>query len=276
MIVEPIYLGTVLMLFLTIIFGRDVNGKPYLSIGAISFYIVEISPLLFCLALAGILNKWDWNKPKKLFMGLLLCALPLVLIFACPSFSAGVIYSTTCITLMVVSGAGRRNSILLAGLMSGIIMLPFINAPQKLKGSLAFINPVIGSSGLFGKGLSLKPQFMPGLHTDFIFSYITFTFGWIAGGVLAALVVMFIIRMTRIAAVAKNNYAKLLTSGFVAIFAVQFLWNILMNLGFAPISGVGLPFISYGGSQLIFNAAALGVILSIYRRRNISKILINI
>lgn len=66
----------------------------------------------------------------------------------------------------------------------------------------------------------------------------------------------------------KTNYARLLASGLAAIFAVQFLWNIAMNLGFAPISEVGLPFISYGGSQLIINALAVGIILSIYRRKN--------
>jgi len=92
---------------------------------------------------------------------------------------------------------------------------------------------------------------------------------------LVALIVLFIIRMASVAVVVKSNYARLMISGFVAVFAVQFLWNICMNLGLAPISWVELPFISYGGSQLIFDAAALGVISSIYRRRNISQFLIN-
>lgn len=254
---KHIYLGTALLLAIAIITGQRINGKLYLSMGLIYFDIAEIIPLLFSLALAGTLNKWVWNEPKKLLQGLFLCVVPLALILASCSLSTGVIYSITCITLMIVSGARYRYSFLLTGLLSGIISLPFISTPYGLK------------------GLTVKPQFMPNLHTDFIFSYITHTFGWIAGGVLAALIVIFIIRIMRIATTVKNNYAKLLISGFVAILAVQFLWNILMNLGFAPLSGVSLPFISYGGSQLIFNAAALGVISSIYRRRNISKTLIN-
>jgi cell division protein FtsW (lipid II flippase) len=116
---------------------------------------------------------------------------------------------------------------------------------------------------------------LPGLHTDFVFSYLTFTFGWIAGGVLAALAVIFIIRTAAIARLVKSPYARLLVSGIAAIFTVQFLWNILMNMGLAPLSGVGLPFISYGGSQLLFNAAAMGIVSSAYRRRNISKTIIN-
>lgn len=146
----------------------------------------------------------------------------------------------------------------MTGFLSIIIMLPFISASHRYKQLISFINPendTLGSSFY--------------VHTDFIFSYITLTFGLVAGGILAALAVMFILRISRMATAVKNNYARLLISGFAAIFAVQFLWNILMNLGFAPICGVGLPFISYGGSQLIFNAAAIGIISSIYRRRNI-------
>jgi cell division protein FtsW (lipid II flippase) len=113
---------------------------------------------------------------------------------------------------------------------------------------------------------------IPSAHTDFIFAYITYTFGWFTAIILAVLIMVFLIRMTRIAIIVKNNYARLLVIGLATIFAVQFLWNIAMNLGFAPISGVGLPFISYGGSQLISNALAVGIILSIYRRKNLSKL----
>jgi cell division protein FtsW (lipid II flippase) len=106
---------------------------------------------------------------------------------------------------------------------------------------------LIINSGLFGQGMTLEPKIIPDLHTDFIFSYITFTFGWVAGGCLVALVILFILRMTRIASLVKDNYARLLVIGFSAIFSIQFVWNIFMNLGLAPISGVGLPFISFGG-----------------------------
>ena len=288
---KHIYLGAALVLIIVMITGQPVNGILYLRIGPIYLNIVEISPLLFSIALAGILNTWDWNGPKKSLQGLFLLLVPLVLILACGSSSAGIIYSITCITLMIVSGGRHGNLLSLIGLVSGTIMLSIISTPYRLMQLLAFINPekeptgsgwlniqlskLIGSSGLYGQGFTLKPKLIPGLHTDFIFSYITFTFGWIAGAVLATLFVLFIIRVTRIATVVKSNYAKLLISSFVTIFAVQFIWNIFMNLGFAPISAVGLPFISFGGSPLIFNAAALGLVSSIYRRRNISKILIS-
>ncbi len=288
---KQIYLSTILILVFVIIFGQRVNGKPYLDLGLISIDIVKISPILFSISLAGILKKWIWNKPKKFFQGLLLCVIPLILILSGGSITASIIYTMTCITLMIVSGAGKRTFLLMLGLLSGMIIPAVTIYPFKLAGLIEFINPgsqtfsngyinnqlslLINSSGPFGQGFTLKSNIMPpGLHTEFIFSYMVFTFGWIAIGILAALAVIFIIRMSHVARIAKNNYAKMLISGFITIFVIQFLWNILMNLGFAPISEVDLPFISFGGSQLIFNAAMLGVISSIYRRRNISQTLI--
>lgn len=253
-----IYLGTVSALFLVIIFGQNINGKHYLSIGGIYLDVIEVSPLLLCLALTGILNKWNWNQLIKWLQGFILCVVPLILMVASSSWTAGFIYSTVCITLLVASGAKNRYSLLMTGLLAVIIMLPFMRVLDRHKQFIEFFNP---ENNTLGSGVYV--------HTDFIFSYITLTFGWVAGGVLAALGVILILRMTRIAAAVKTRYARLLISGFAAIFAVQFLWNILMNLGLAPVSGVGLPFISFGGSQLIFNCAAIGIILGIHKRRNI-------
>lgn len=286
-----VYISTILLLVLIIIFGERFNGKPFLNLGVLYFDVIGISPLLFSIALAGILHKWDWNKPRKVFLGLLLCVVPLVLLLTCSSISTSVIYAITCITLMIVSGAKPSNFFLLMGVISGMFILTITTVPYRLERLIIFIHPerdplgngwlniqlskLINSSGLFGQGFILKQKMLPDLHTDFIFSYITFTFGWIAGGVLIGLGMFFMIRMCRIAKVVKNHYAKLLISAFIAIFAVQFIWNILMNLGFAPICGVTLPFISFGGSQLVFNAAALGVISSVYRLRNTSRMIIN-
>jgi cell division protein FtsW (lipid II flippase) len=166
-------------------------------------------------------------------------------------------------------------------------LLLIVSVPYRLQRFFIFLNPagdpqgagyiniqlshVLAHSGLFGQGLTFVPGVLPELHTDFIFAFITYTFGWIAGLLLIALVAMFLVRIALIAGKTKIHYGKLLISGFVSILAIQFLWNILMNLGLAPISGVGLPFISYGGSQLVINAAAIGIISSIYRRRNVSQ-----
>ncbi|WP_028306753.1 FtsW/RodA/SpoVE family cell cycle protein [Desulfitibacter alkalitolerans] len=287
---KNIYMGSIMLLVLTLIANPIINGKRWLSIGGISIDIVSISPFLFVIALAGILNNIDWRDNKKFIHGILLSLMPLVLLVANGSFfPAALIYIIACITVLTASGAGYRVSIFMMSLMMTVIALPLLNSPYKLQSLLAFINPhgdplgsgylymqlsnLIKSAGLYGQGFVLEKGVMPELHTDFIFAYIIFTFGWIAAFVIAAMAAAFLVRMAHVATVVKNSYGKLLIRGFVAVFSIEFIWYIFMNLGFAPIAGVGLPFISYGGSQLIVNALAVGAILSIYRRRSLSKIL---
>jgi len=80
-----------------------------------------------------------------------------------------------------------------------------------------------------------------------------------------------LIRITRVASVARSNYGRLLVDGLAADFAVQFIWNILMNLNLVPISGFVLPFISFGGTQFSINMASAGIISNIYKLRSATK-----
>jgi len=284
-----IYIGTLLVLLFVVHCGIQINGvKAWLAIGPLNINFVGISPFLFVTALAGLFDGWDWNKPKNVLYGLALSMAPAILIMAVPYFSACAVYSIAFVVMMVVSGIKFKHVLLAAGAGLGMFLLAIVNFPYRLSRLLTFINPgrdpqgagwiniqlnkITHSAGMFGQGSSFDPRTMPDVHTDFVFAYIVHTFGWIAGIVLAALVIAFLIRMSRIAMIVKDTYGKLLVSGFAAIFAVQFLWNILMNLSLAPISGFGLPFISYGGSQSIVSMLAIGIITNIYKWKNAPKI----
>lgn len=283
-----IYLGTLLILIFTVLLGNSVNGsRCWLGIGPFNINFVAISPLLFIVALAGIFNKWDWNSTVKLIQALGLFLVPLFLILSAPSVSTGSIYALAFMVLMIASGAKLKKVFFIVGpVVIAILVLPILTAPYRLARILSFIDPakdpsgsgylnmqlskIFSNSGLWGQGLTFDTQVLPELHTDFIFAFITYTFGWVASILLITFVVLFLVRIANIARQIKVNYGRLLIIGFVSILSVQFLWNIFMNLGLAPISGVGLPFISYGGSQLIINAITVGIISSIYRRKNIS------
>ena len=282
-----IYGVTLVLLACTMLFGITAHGqRTYLSIGPLTLNTFSISPIFFCIALAGIFSRWDWNQPKKLCFGWGLSLLPFLILIT-GYLPGAIIYAVACLTLMIASGARPKIFMPLTGLFALILTGLIVCSPYRLARMLSFMQPerdplgsgylhiqlshLIKDSGILGLGLTAQPR-LPELHTDFIFSYITFTFGWLAGGCLAVLVLLFIFRMTCIATLVKDNYARMLVLGFSAIFTIQFLWNILMNLGLAPISGVSLPFISYGGSQLVFNSAVLGIISSIYKKRNISPI----
>ena len=281
-----IYLGTMLVLTYTIFWGIQANGsKSWLSIGPFFINFVQVSPYLFIVALAGIFDNWDWSNSKQLLYALLLLLVPPVLILGAPSLSAAVIYLIASIVLSVVSGLKLKHVLVVMVSGIGVLLLFIMSAPYRLERFFVFLNPAsdpqgvgylylqikkaISTSGLLGQGFTLQPGLIPEIHTDFIFTYIIYTFGWIAGFIIASLTVLFLVRIARIALVVKTNYARLVISGLAAIFTAQFLWNILMNLGAAPISGIGLPFISYGGSQFVMNMAAIGLISSVYRRKNI-------
>lgn len=304
-----IYIGTLLALFLILLTGGRVNGMRYFTIGPLNINFVDISPVLLIISLAGIFDGWDFKSTRKfilsleapnrtwkvhlrcheqIMLALFMLFVPAVLMLAYPSFSAACIYSASFMVLLAVSGV--RLKYVLSFIASGIGMFLFsiLTGPAyRLERFLVFLNPekdalgagyiyvqikkILHSAGLLGQGFTFNPQTLPEIHTDFILTYIVYTFGWAAGILLILLIGAFVIRLTGIARMVKDNYGKLLASGFASIFAVQFLWNILMVLGLAPLGGVGLPFISYGGSQFLINMAAAGLILSIYRRKIIKR-----
>jgi cell division protein FtsW (lipid II flippase) len=279
-----IYAITAALVLITIIFGRQVNGKAYLFIG-IGIDFIDISPFLFSISLAGILNQLNWREAKKVLYGITLLTVPAFLMLVGGSFSAMACYLAAVVILLSTSGIKIKYIFTLITSCTALFMLYVLNAPYRIKRLLAYLNPeqdpqgmgylniqldkIIDSAGLLGQGFTFDGKMLPDVHTDFIFTYIVYTFGWIAGVLLAVLVLLFLIRMSHITRYVKSSYGKLLISGIVAIFAVQFMWNIFMNLSLLPITGMGLPFISYGNTQFVINMAAIGLISNIYKQRNV-------
>ncbi|EKY23287.1 hypothetical protein HMPREF0216_02957 [Clostridium celatum DSM 1785] len=103
---------------------------------------------------------------------------------------------------------------------------------------------------------------------EFVLTSIIYCFGWIVGIIIIALVLSFIIRMCFISINTKNTYGKLLVSGLCSLFTIQFILNILANFSLSPILGISMPFISYGGSQLVINVVAISIINNVYKFRN--------
>ena len=278
-----IYLATIIVMLLTIIFGRTIDGKPYLFIG-IAINFIDASPMLLTISLAGILNQFNWSETRKFVYGSILLVVPIVLMIASHSPSALLPYCTSVIVLLIISGVKIKNiSILITSCLAAFILylfkepyltqrlLIFLNAKSDAQGS-GYLNiqldKLIHSAGIWGQGLTFDGRMLPEIHTDFIFTYIIYTFGWVAGLLLAVLIMLFLVRIGTIALYVKSSYGKLLIGGFTAIFSVQFVWNILMNLSLVPITSVDLPFISYGNSQFIISMAIVGLISNIYKQKN--------
>lgn len=131
----------------------------------------------------------------------------------------------------------------------------------------------IGSGGLFGKGYGegsqVQSNFVPYHHTDFIFAVVGEELGFLGALAVLLIYLLLLLRMMRIANQSADLFGSLIVSGIVAMLVFQIFVNIGMTVGIMPITGITMPFFSYGGSSLLFNMTAIGLILSVNMRREI-------
>lgn len=282
---KGIYITSLIILILQLFCTIPVNGVYYFRLGPIVVNLVPYALVLFILSLAGMLQSWKWNNRNESLKSLGIIVLSGLFIFI-SNVAYGFLYFIACITLMAMSKA-KVHQILLS-IISPIISIYsyFLLEPYRLRRLLIFLKPdldplnsgwmylqpkkVVEGARAFGNGFTMEPKSIPDLHTDFVFTYIVYTFGWVAAAVLITLIVAFILKIINVAKITKNPYGKLIVSSFIAILTTEFLLNIGMNFGIAPFIGISLPFISFGGSQLLINMTIVGLILSVYRRKDIT------
>ncbi|GLC30949.1 FtsW/RodA/SpoVE family cell cycle protein [Clostridium omnivorum] len=281
-----IYIVTLFFAMLAAFTGPQSNGRIHLSLFFTVWNFLDLSVFILIISSCGIFSDWDFSKLENKLKGIGLLALPLLLIASAPSVSACAIYVISFIVLLFGSKANYKYILLIVCALFGLSFFFVLSEPYRISRMLTFVNPqkdpqgagyliiqvkkLLIGAGFFGKGLTLTRQALPEPHTDLIFAYIIYTFGWFAGLSIVALASAFIVRIISLATSVKDTYGKLLIKGIAAIFAVEFSWNILMVLGFAPLVGMSLPFISYGGSQFIMNMIAIGLISSVYKRRTLT------
>lgn len=277
-----IYIGTLAVMILTIFSGRYVNGVPFLKLGIINIAFISISPFLLIISLAGIFQEWNLNSMKDFLVGLVIMVIPGLFLFIIPRLSALLIYVTSCIVLMLVSKA-KIHFVLIPPIALILFMCFFIiRNPYWIDRLVIFLNPerdsnetgciylALKSGGFLGNSFATGKLNLPEAHTDFVFTYMIHTFGWLVASAIAILILCFILRIVLVSSLVKHSYGRLLSAGLVTILSAQFILSILVNLGVFPMLGVSLPFMSFGGSNLIMDMASAGLILSIYRRKNLS------
>ena len=126
-----------------------------------------------------------------------------------------------------------------------------------------------GTAGLWGHGMETALVNLPEAQTDFIFAIIALSFGFFGGGLTILIICIFDILLIRIGFRAKNNRDKYFTAGIFGLLIFQQVWNIGMVLGLFPITGITLPFLSYGGSSLLSYMIAMGIFLDIEKQTRI-------
>lgn len=280
---------TVFFLVIVLIVGANLNGASrWIRLGQLSFQPSELAKYVVVLYLAMLIDKRR-GKIRDLKNGTLY-----YLVIA--AFFAGLIIlqknlSITAVVMMVafimILAGGAKISHLLSLIPVGLVVgmgLIFMEK-YRLQRLTSFLNPwadtsgasyqliqslyALGSGGFFGVGLGNSRQkalFMPEPHNDFIFAIIGEELGLIGCVFIVSIFIFIVIKGTCVAVKAKDNYGYLLAIGIISVIAIQAIINIAVVTGSMPVTGVPLPLISYGGTSLVFNLLALGILLNISRQ----------
>jgi cell division protein FtsW len=277
-----------LLLVLVLIPGIGMvrNGsRSWIGVGAFSIQPSEFMKLAMIAFLAKYLSENQKNITsfkRGLLPALTLVFLAFGMIMLQPDLGTGTVMVGTCIAMIFVAGARISHFIGLGILgLAGFAAL-VLSAPYRIKRITSFLNPwedplgsgfqiiqslyAIGPGGLFGLGLGQSRQkffYLPEPQTDFIFAILAEELGFIGGSLVLLLFSLLLWRGVRIALGAPDLYGSFLAIGIISMVAIQVMINIGVVTGLMPVTGITLPFLSYGGSSLTLMLMAIGVLLNI-------------
>jgi rod shape determining protein RodA len=289
----PLYLGGLALLIAVLTpLGSSAKGaQRWINVGFFQLQPSEFMKLAVLLALAYFLSERRGHPAAGAVIGA--CALvliPAVLIFKQPDLGTLLVLMALLLTMLVVGGTRARTMflIVLLGVSAVIgVLHTHVLKDYQLARLTAFLDPsadkqrtgynldqariAVGSGQLTGKGLFTGTQtnldFVPEVQTDFIFTAVGEELGFVGAVVLIGLFAIFLWRGLRIAMLSKDLFGTMLAAGVVAMLAFQMFINIGMTIGVSPITGIPLPFVSYGGSSMITTYIATGLLLNVHMRR---------
>jgi rod shape determining protein RodA len=289
--------GGILLLLVLVLVGGAVTGGARLAfdLGPVSLQPAEFAKPIVLVLIAGYIadaqpDSLDWHH---FVMSLYIVLVPAGLMLLQPDLGSASVVIAGVAGMMYVANAKRRYLALVFGLsvvtvVASILAFPrlryqlrrfdawlnqdsFREDLQNIVLQVRFAKRAVSTGGFFGKGYLEGPltngKYIPVQFTDFPFSAIGEQFGMLGGGVVIALFVVMLWRIFRIARMSRNRYGLLLATGVFTMLTFQIFQNIGMTLGLTPVSGLPLPFISYGGSHLLSSAILIGLVQSIHMRR---------
>lgn len=295
--ISPILYVITILLLIGVLFTTPINGATsWYNIGAASFQPSEFAKicviLIFSMVVANLQKDGGYqiNRPINLIKSLLVVSVPVLLIVKQPDYGTAIAFFIA-IALILISAGIDKKYIIVAGLLVAIALplLYFFILPTHAKTRIdVFLNPnldprgsgynvlqsklAIGSGKIFGMGIKNGSQTQLGYlypqTTDFIYSAIGEEMGFVVAIAVIILYMVLIIRALTIAKTAKDDLGSYIASGIAGVFLFHMVENIGMTMGLLPITGVPLPFVSYGGSSLLTNYILIGILLSISSRRN--------
>ncbi len=294
-----IYGVNLVLLSAVLVMGKVTNGaQSWIGVGPVHIEPSEYGKVMLILTLAYQISRMEQLETIwDLFWPGLHVLPPLALIMAQPDLGTGLVYVCITAAMLFVAGFPVWKLALLGGTpIIGVVGwvvahvnwgVPIILDDYQIKRLTNFVNPMadvsgsgyqvfqsiisIGSGGLWGKGLYKGTQnqlgFLPEQHTDFIYSVVGEELGFFGGLFIILLFMLLIWRIMTAAGQSKDKYGTLIATGVAAMIGFHVLENIGMTMGVMPVTGIPLPFVSYGGSSLMTNLMAVGLVLNVGMRR---------
>ena len=286
-VLVAVFLLNCLILLLLFVLGHVSNGsKSWFNFGFFSFQPVDMIKLVLVLILAKYFSRRhvEIRDIKHIFISGFYAFIPFILVLLQPDFGSAMIIFFIWLGMVLVSGISKTHLFLV--FMAGILIFAsfwfLIFAPYQKARIANFINPLadihgsgynafqstiaVGSGEIVGKGLGFGTQsrlkFLPQPQADFVFAAFSEEWGFIGSVLILLLYVAIIWRILYSAILGAHNFEILFGMGIAIFFMSHILINIGMNLGLMPVTGIPLPFMSYGGSHLIFEFAGLGILMS--------------
>lgn len=288
MAVLLLYLFAVLLLLGLLLGGSSVRGvESWFRAGFFSFQPVELAKIALLILLAKFFSKRhvEIYRVEHLFVSALYVGIPALLVLLQPDLGSAMILGVIWLSIVIFSGIKLRHLFVL-------LILAFVLAAASWQWTLvpyqksritAFLNPyadprgaayqmlqsmiAVGSGKIWGKGIGYGSQthlhFLPEAETDFIFA--AYAEEWGLAGITALILILFLLlwRIARISMHASDNFSRLYALGFGAMIFAQATIHIGMNMGMFPITGLTLPFVSYGGSSLVMLLVGVGILQNI-------------
>jgi rod shape determining protein RodA len=293
-----LYALAVALLLLVLVVGDDVRGsKRWIEFGSFRFQPSEIGKVLLILFLAAfVANRVRSDTPWKTVWGAVgLASLPMILVFKEPDFGSTLIYGSALLAVLVFGGVPWKHLASLAVVtaliaLSVLWFLPsagvdVLDTYQKDR-LIGFVHPdvdpsgttynvnqsitAVGSGGIDGRGVAGASQtnmnYLPEHNTDFIFSSLAEQRGFLGAAILLLLYALIAWRGIKIVAIAPSLYTSAVAGAIVFSFLFQIFVNVGMTIGIAPVTGIPLPFVSFGGSSMITTMLMIGLLEAIHVR----------
>ena len=286
----PLLYGvTIVMLLAVTVVGASAKGaQRWIDIGPVQVQPSEFAKLLVVVVLAGYFSEHRLSDNTNFLKALGILSLPGLLIFAQPDLGTALVFAAVFFVMAFVGGAKlyQIGALVVSAVAVAALAIKLgVLEDYQVARLTAFLDPTgitdegyqvfqsklaIGSGGVTGKGFDATTLanlgFLPEDHTDFIFSNLAERTGFVGGLLLLGLFFVLVWRMLHVATVSRDRFGVLIAVGIATIFLFHVFVNVGMTMGLMPVTGIPLPFISYGRSNLVVSVIALGLLQSVAMR----------